>query len=75
VPLSDLPQSLGGLPAGAPPRPEAQAEFPAVHDMPPQRQETLLEPEEQQRIQRELQRVRDQQASRAGSARSADTQK
>lgn len=72
VPLSDLPQSMGGLPAGAPPRTETQAEFPAVHDMPPQRRETLLDPEEQKKVQRELERVRDQQS---GKARAAAEQK
>lgn len=72
VPLSDLPQSMGGLPAGAPARPETQAAFPAVHDMPPPRQETLLEPAEQKKIQQELERVRAQQAARA---RNADAQK
>lgn len=66
MPLAELPQSIGGLPAGAPARPETQAAFPAVHDMPPPRQDTLLEPEEQQKVQQELERVRKQQVSRAG---------
>ena len=60
--------SIGGLPEGAPARPETQAAFPAVHDMPPQRQETLLDPEEQKKVQRDLERVRDQQASKARNA-------
>lgn len=68
VPLSDLPQQMGGLPAGAPPRPETEAAFPAVHDMPPQRQESLLDPEEQKKVQRELERAREQQSSKARAA-------
>jgi hypothetical protein len=68
-PLADLPQSIGGLPAGAPARPETPAAFPAVHDMPPQRRETLLEPDEQKRIQQDLERARDQQESKAGIVR------
>ena len=65
MPLADLPSPFG-LPAGAPARPETTAPFPAVHDMPQPRKDTLLEPEEQQRIQKELERVRQQQAGRAG---------
>jgi hypothetical protein len=72
-PLADLPQSIGGLPAGAPARPATPAAFPAVHDMPPQRQETLLEPDEQLRVQRDLERARDAQEARAGVTRKSRT--
>jgi hypothetical protein len=67
MPIGDMPQAIGGLPPGAPARPVEQAAFPAVHDMPPARRDTLLEPEEQQRVQRELQRARESQESRAAS--------
>ena len=62
APIIDrLPSELGGLPAGAPARPEAPYEYPAVHDMPPNRASTPMTEEEQVRLEKELIAVRDRQ--------------
>jgi hypothetical protein len=71
IPLADLPSPIG-LPEGAPARPEAPPAFPAVHDIPADRKDGLLEPEEQQRIQRELNNARAIQEGRASASRRAD---
>jgi len=42
-----LPNSMGGLPEGAPARPNTTRQFPAVHDMPAQRPTTPLTAEDQ----------------------------
>ena len=68
IPLADLPSPIG-LPEGAPARPETPAAFPAVHEMPPERKETLLDPEEQKRLQRELANARAIQEGRAGASK------
>jgi hypothetical protein len=61
-----------GLPADAPARPATPAAYPAVHDMPPQRPEVLLNDVEQQRLEDELVAARTrQQAETAGGAASA----
>ncbi len=63
-PLIDrLPGDLG-LPAGAPARPVAPYDFPAVHDMPPDRPSTPMTEEEQVRLEKDLARTRDQQEGR-----------
>jgi hypothetical protein len=59
--LENLPASMGGLPAGAPARPETPYEYPAVHDMPPPRATTPLTEEEQLKAEKELQAARDRQ--------------
>lgn len=74
IPLADLPSPIG-LPEGAPARPETPAAFPAVHDMPPDRKDSLLDPEEQKRLQRELNNARAVQESRAGAAKGDDQDK
>src|SRR5262245_36668465 len=52
------PQSLGGLPEGTPPRPATQAAYPAVHDIPPARQDTALSDAESQRLREDLKNTR-----------------
>ena len=58
--IADLPAV--GLPAGAPPREEGGGDLP-VHDLPPEREEAAMKPDEQKRIQSELIAARDRQAS------------
>ncbi len=49
-----LPTAAGGLPAGAPPRPTTSGSYPAVHDMPPPREQTVLTDEEQKKLEDDL---------------------
>jgi hypothetical protein len=60
--VDQIPQNIGGLPQGAPARPAVQADYPAVHDMPPQRAQPLLDEEEQKRLENDLLKVRNRQA-------------
>jgi hypothetical protein len=60
--IDQIPHNVGGLPEGAPARPATQAAFPAVHDMPAQRAQPLLDEEEQKRLERDLIKVRNRQA-------------
>jgi hypothetical protein len=66
--IDRLPGELG-LPAGAPARPEAPYEYPAVHDMPPDRVSTPMTEEEQVRLEKELATVRDRQEGRPPAAK------
>lgn len=61
VPFADLP--VIGLPANTPPRPETAAEYPAVHDLPAPRRATVLAPEEQAKIEKDLIAARNRQAA------------
>src|SRR5215212_7590545 len=63
--IADMP--LVGTPADAPARPKEAGVYPAVHDVPPNRDEAAMAPAEQARIQRELAAARDQQASAAAA--------
>jgi hypothetical protein len=56
-----LPQSLGGLPAGTPPPPATPYQYPAVHDMPPPRATEPMSEEQQYRLEKELNALRDRQ--------------
>ena len=73
LPIADLP--LIGLPTNTPARPESTGVYPAVHDVPPQREQAVLEPEERARIEKELVAARDRQARAGGAADSTDAQK
>jgi hypothetical protein len=64
----DIPTVLGGLPDGAPERPQTPAPYPAVHDMPPPRKSTVLTEEEKKKVEAELAVKRAQQAKRAQSS-------
>ena len=61
--IADMP--LVGTPADAPARPKEAGHYPAVHDVPPNRDEAAMPPAEQAKVQRELATARDQQASAA----------
>jgi hypothetical protein len=62
--IDKLPPSMG-LPTGAPDRPATPYEYPAVHDMPPDRASAPLSEEEQVRLEKELGSVRDHQEGRS----------
>ncbi len=57
--VDHIPSSLGGLPAGVPPRPDTPAPFPAVHDMPPNRSDVALSDEEKKRLREDLVHTRE----------------
>src|SRR5215467_6061120 len=65
--LSEMPAQVGGLPAGAPPRPDAAPAYPAVHDMPPPRSAAVLSEEERKKVESELAAMRAEQARRANA--------
>lgn len=61
-----LPQSMGGLPAGAPGRPDvANRQYPGVHDMPPPRATQPMSEEDQVKLEKDLQGIRDRQNAAA----------
>ncbi|HMF22444.1 MAG TPA: hypothetical protein VKG24_10005 [Pseudolabrys sp.] len=62
--IDKLPAEVG-LPAGAPARPQVPYEYPAVHDMPPERASVTMTEEEQVKLEKELANVRDRQEGRA----------
>ncbi len=75
-PLSDkMPENLGGLPAGAPARPATPYQYPAVHDIPPPRAAPTLNDEEQFKLEKELQAVRDRQETQEGQGGAKKTSK
>jgi hypothetical protein len=65
--LSELPAAVGGLPAGTPERAATPVAYPAVHDMPPPRTNTVLTEQEQKKAAAEIAAARDQQAKRAAT--------
>jgi hypothetical protein len=65
--LSEVPTQMGGLPGGAPPRPETPPAYPAVHDMPPPRSAAVLTEEERKKVEAELAAMRAEQARRAAT--------
>lgn len=71
--LSEMPAAVGGLPAGTPERPITPAAYPAVHDMPPPRDDAVLTDAEQKKAQADLVAARDRQTKRS-SASSRDEQ-
>lgn len=60
-----LPHSMGGLPEGAPARPEKPRSYPGVYDTPAPRGTQPLDDADQLRLQRDLQNLRDQQEKTA----------
>lgn len=68
--IDRLPGELG-LPAGAPARPETPYEYPAVHEMPPDRASSPLTEEERVRLEKELINVRDRQEGRPAATKNA----
>jgi hypothetical protein len=65
--FSEMPAAVGGLPAGTPERPSTPP-YPAVHDMPPPREDTVLTDAEQRKMQADLMAARDRQTKRAGTS-------
>lgn len=63
--IADLPAV--GLPSDAPPRPKEAGGYLPVHDLPPDRAESAMNPDEQKRIQAELIAARDRQAASGSS--------
>jgi hypothetical protein len=70
--IADLPAV--GLPSDAPPRPKEAGSYLPVHDLPPDRAEAAMKPDEQKRIQSELIAARDRQASSGKPAQKQPTQ-
>jgi hypothetical protein len=66
--LSQMPSSVGGIPAGTPERPTAPGAYPAVYDMPPPRDDAVLTNDQQQQVQDDLIAARDRQVKRSGAA-------
>src|SRR5882757_2132999 len=64
----EIPTAMGGLPDGAPERPQTPPPYPAVHDMPPPRNSAVLTEEEKKKVEAELAVMRAQQARRAQSS-------
>jgi hypothetical protein len=64
----NLPASMGGLPAGAPARSAEPVAYPAVHDMPPARGNTVLTDDEVQQAEKDLVRARTQQQPEPAAA-------
>ena len=63
--FANMPTQLGGLPEGAPDRPAAPAAYPAVHDMPPPRPNTVLTADQQKKAEAELAALRARQEKQA----------
>jgi len=61
-----MPSAVGGLPEGAPQRPATPAAYPAVHDLPAQRSNTVLTSDEQKKLEDELVAARNRAAAAAG---------
>jgi hypothetical protein len=73
--IDRLPGELG-LPAGAPARPETPYEYPAVHDMPPNRASSPMTEDEQVKLEKDLINTRDRQEGRPpGTKKGAATAK
>jgi len=68
-PIIDKLPSGVGLPAGTPERPATPFEYPAVHDMPPDRMSVPMTEEEQVKLEKDLANVRDRQEGRPPPAR------
>lgn len=63
--IADLPGV--GLPGDAPARPKEASGYLPVHDLPPEREEAVIKPAEQAKIQAELLAARDRQAATAAT--------
>jgi len=63
--IADLPGV--GVPADAPARPKEANGYLPVHDLPPERDEAVIKPAEQAKIQAELLAARDRQAAAAAA--------
>ena len=50
-----------GLPANTPARPDTPGEFLPVHDLPPPRQDAVLDAQQQEKVEKDLAAARDRQ--------------
>lgn len=64
-----IPAGIGGLPAEAPARPAEQAAYPAVHDIPPPRPVSILNDDQQEKLEKDLTTARDRQEARNPNAK------
>lgn len=69
--FENLPQSLGGLPPDTPKAPAMPYQYPAVHDMPPPRASEPMSEEQQWRLEKELNALRDRQEAANPDAQKA----
>jgi len=67
--IADLPAV--GVPSDAPPRPKEPGAYLPVNDLPPNRDEEVLDPKERAKIQAELTAARDRQAAAAAAKTAA----
>jgi hypothetical protein len=70
--IADIP--LVGVPSDAPARPKEAGAYPAIHDLPADREQSAMEPSEQAKIQKELIAARDRQAGNPGATPGAPGQ-
>jgi hypothetical protein len=61
-----MPTAIGGLPETTPQRPATPAAFPAVHALPPKREDTILSYEEQKKLEDDLIAARNRATGAAG---------
>jgi hypothetical protein len=66
--VAELPAQLGGLQAGTPERPAQPAAYPAVHDMPPPRPNTVLTEDERKKTAADLAALRARQEQQGAAA-------
>lgn len=66
-----IPQSLGGMPADVPVSPKVPYQYPAVHDMPPERAIEPLTEQQQQQMQQDLTTLRNRQEKRLADDKTA----
>jgi hypothetical protein len=71
--IADMP--LVGVPADAPARPKEAGTYPAVHDLPADREQSAMDPTEQGKIEKELIAARDRQAAIAPNDQAATAPK
>ena len=69
--LENIPQSWGGLPADTPKSPATPYQYPAVHDMPPERAVEPMSEDQQWRLEKELGALRDRQEANNPDAQKA----
>jgi len=62
-----MPTATGGLPEGTPQRPAEPAPYPAVHDLPPPRVNTVLTDAEQKMLEDDLKAARARTSGAAGN--------
>jgi hypothetical protein len=70
--IDHIPTAVGGLPQGIPARPAEPGAFPAVHDMPPRRENSILNEVERRKLRDELAQQRERAARETAAAISAD---